>query len=63
MMIALLPTPHSRNVLPSEAYMSLQSNTCPSPFISFPALMAAAVAAAISSSVTRVVQFNTGVTP
>ena len=41
--------------------MSLQSKMCPSSELtSSPALIAAAVAAAMSSSVTSVVQFKTG---
>ena len=55
-------TPHSPNVLPSVAYISVQSNFNPSGlFISLPALMAAAVAAATNSSVTKQVQFRTDV--
>ena len=59
-LIASALTPSSPKVWPLVAYMSLQSNATPSgSFIPW-LLMAAAVAAAISSSVMSVVQLMVG---
>ena len=53
-------TPSSPNVLPSAAYIEVQSNETPSGLFMSLLLMAVAVAAAMSSSVMSVVQFMVG---
>ena len=63
-LIASSATPHSPKVLPSAAYMEVQSNATPSGLFiwSLVAFTAAAVTALSNSSVTNEVQFKVGET-